>query len=361
MEQTATHAPSYFLSLPGEEDQTQTALHALPSRPAQLDEYPTLEMRPMPGPAAPQCQTERMAPYRSEAPPRAGDTQLCSQSKDRFAEDESFGTAPLKTEQGTEIMAPFRPVAPRAPRLVPTPVGAVTTPAEGLPVTQTDNEPTPIDTDTTTCATPITRAARTTQASSLTAPSEAVSVRTSPPARSATTSPERSVSFLAKLGLLAKARPFVVAAGGTAGSVMLMTVLLAAPRLAEHVRPRKAAQPALEARGASPVLPASTPVKAAARATAPVRVVSAGRCNSVSSPNPGDGNGLNTDVELRTAMSALVTGRYSDARVAYAALSDRSCNSAIYATVSRLLAQAADVECGAASHASPRKCPEIRR
>lgn len=173
----------------------------------------------------------------------------------------------------------------------------------------------------------------------------------------------RAPSWLVKLGLLAKARPVLVACGATAGALLLTTVLCAATRLAQHheLRASQAAKtlPAprttpLHTATAAPVAPA-TPIQIVeAQATLPV--TSATRSSPSLPPRK-----VPNDPELVAAVADLLAGRYSDARAAYAALSRRSGSAATYASLARMLGRAENPECAANGQGAPKDCPGVHR
>jgi len=169
-----------------------------------------------------------------------------------------------------------------------------------------------------------------------------------------------ALSWLAKLGLLAKARPVLVACSATAGAFVLAAALLVSTRLLERREPRMPA--ATEALATHSLALTHAAVAAPPTTPTPVQIIEASAASPASSAtrSPAAKKTPN-DPERAAAVADLVAGRYSEAHVAYGALSQRTTNAAAYASLARLLARAEDPACAANSQGAPRDCPGVQR
>jgi hypothetical protein len=173
----------------------------------------------------------------------------------------------------------------------------------------------------------------------------------------------RTLVWLAKLGLLAKARPVLVACGATAGALVLAATLLAATRLIQHHEARRSQS--VKPVAARPVTPDHTFVAAPSAQLTLVQIVEAQATEPAGSATRTAASLLPrktpNDPELAAAVADVIAGRYSDARVAYAALSQRAGNARTYASLSRLLGRAESPECVASGQGAPKDCPGVHR
>jgi len=296
---------SYSLALPGDEDVTQVAMRAVSIATDSLEECASAEPRsvsPMDAHALAPQHTERMAPYR----PAAEATPVASRILLLQSEVQSEGE-PAFTLNGTQLMAPYRqlaagavsvaPVNPLQPsanetvrllplRNAPRPemlqsrparAGHVPPPATNREAISTRFAPAPA-----TQNPPALPAPRPLETAALTHRPE-MSALTSPPARPGPPPlpATKRTSWLARLGLMTKAHPLVVASGASAGALLVVTVLILGARLVDRRRSSVAAPsvPVLVSqlnslRPASSVplpSPATAPTHAPPEATRPVR------------------------------------------------------------------------------------------
>jgi len=379
---------------PGDTDTTLVAMHAVVRPANSLGQQTTAMHRPPDLPRLAPQQTERIAPYRPQSKPSAVPMPVPAQSTERMSPIRNWVNDQGPT--GTERMSPHRhrpnedpdaaPPTVRttkrvtgavasvplgSPPIVPVPVVAVTFPAVARPEMSAPLADQASDTNTTLFETP---ALRTEQAFAADAADDrrAVSGDLGSPTLPAWASDEtpragaktrtgvaRLHSWLERLGLLAKARPVLVACGVVAGGCVLTGTVVVATGVTGHREPRAQRAAALAAplsnsapRAIAPaVLGLTEPIQiiaisAAISANTASRV--AVRLHSRKTPS---------DPELAAAVAYMIAGRYSEARAAYAALSQRADNAATYATTARLLARAEDTECSAA----PKNCPGVHR
>ena len=333
--------------------------------------------------------TEIMAPYRPnpsedpDAPPPtvrarkhvaataapAPDSVPRTRAAERAAPDRTAArlvTSPL----GADAVVP--PLASQ--RIVPVPVVAVTLAALAKPAGSSPSERASDD-NTTLFEMPVVRreqrsgdgggrdSASTPGAARSPTPSEWSNDKTRG-AVAKTPAPGATMHFwLEKLGLLAKARPVLVAGGSVVGALVLAAALLGATRLARHHQaPRHTAQASRD--------DSSTPHRAVVGAAAPalpepIQIV------EVSAPPAASGaprsasipavKSAPNDPELAAAVAHVIAGRYSDAREAYASLSQRTDSATTYAAITRLLARTESAECSGGSQDAPKDCPGVHR
>lgn len=165
------------------------------------------------------------------------------------------------------------------------------------------------------------------------------------------------VSWLEQLGLLAKARPVLVAGGTLACSAVLTLVLVLASRFAHSTKTGQKLSNASAAPAAlTTSLAAASP---APRASPPVQILSFARSSSATAAKTTNSSKGPTDASLVAATTLLVAGRYSEAKDAYADLARRTENTACYASIAQMLTRRVSPECATSS--SPTHCPEIYR
>jgi hypothetical protein len=284
---------SYSLNLPSDDDTTLFAMRAVSVTDQPRDEYPTQVVERVPvGAWGLQSQrTERIAPYRPPVSPIEGappfdepTTQRMAPLRNLVDEDQR---APAMTATGTEIMAPFRPgrAQPatewaRQTRHLGTPgMASVETvpiaqkPRPVVPPELPRNER-PAQFDVTRSSAVMAPHAGPTASSERTAYNPASHVvevtRREIPAHAALSKPlsnseppvvlansaaesrrpegdfgasartvrpsAEPVSWLARLGMLTRARPLIVAVSATLGSLLLAALLLTATRIAQRHR-----------------------------------------------------------------------------------------------------------------------------
>ena len=349
-----------------------------------LGQQTTAMLRPIDARVVGPQQTERMAPYRPEADRSAETPSSPVQSTERMAPvpraTSNPSAGPVFTVLGTEIMAPFRaapslssseaPSVVATPPIVPATIVAITIVPPARARASSPLADQAADRDTTLFEVPAVPAEqRSTDGRNREATPTAVDVR-SPIPRGRDETPRGvaktrhpasvTVSWLAKLGLLAKARPVLVACGAMAGAFVLAAVLLATTRMMGRHETRPA--PAAKASATHSVTP---PTAVASASPTPIQIVetpptvrSGGATRPPSSPAKKK---TPNDPELAAAVADVLAGRYSEARVAYAALSHRPGNTATYASLARLLARAEDPECLANGQGAPKDCPGVHR
>jgi hypothetical protein len=173
----------------------------------------------------------------------------------------------------------------------------------------------------------------------------------------------RILSWLEKLGLLAKARPALVACGVAAGACALTTGLLVATSLTRHRETHS--QETVKSAAARSVVPPRAVVAAAPAPSEPIQIIEFSSAPPASSASraapPPAAKKTPSDPELAAAVADVIAGRYSEARAAYAALSPRTDNAKTYATVSRLLARTEHAECSGNGPGAPKDCPGVHR
>lgn len=167
-----------------------------------------------------------------------------------------------------------------------------------------------------------------------------------------------ALSWLAKLGQLAKARPVLVACGALAGSFVLAAALLVSTRLIERRELRAPAAVKLPAAGSSALSRPVVDVQAVP--SMPVQIVDAPASANGATRSP-TAKKIPNDPELAAAVAHVIAGRYGEARAAYALLSQRTASAATYTALSRLFARAENPACVANSKDAPKDCPGVQR
>lgn len=171
--------------------------------------------------------------------------------------------------------------------------------------------------------------------------------------------------WLEKLGLLAKARPLLVAGGSVVGAFVLAAALLGATRLARHQQAPQHTAMASKDHSSTPHRAVVVTAAAAPARPEPIQIVevsaapatsSASRSTSIPVVKTGP-----SDPDLAAAVSDVIAARYGDARAAYSSMSARTDNAATYAAINRLLARAESAECSGGSQDAPKDCPGVHR
>ncbi len=165
--------------------------------------------------------------------------------------------------------------------------------------------------------------------------------------------------WLASLGLLSRRRPLLVWLVGTVtafaltASIALLWKHHRQPS-ESHLRPECPAHSAVPS--SSTTRAATLPHTSTGRVPEPIVVIPAATSVVTSMPKKGQ----SSNPELVAAVGHLMSGRYSDALVAYAALATQSPNDASLAVVSRLLAKKTDSKCSNPAFNSNISCPQVK-
>lgn len=166
-------------------------------------------------------------------------------------------------------------------------------------------------------------------------------------------------SLVERIGQFAKARALLAVCGGAIGAVVLAGIFLLVTCVTTH---RESGL--LSGGKGMPLLPLTSQPNVPTAAPAPaeigesmanVQVVCAQSAGLSTTP------ATSSKTELANAVSALIAGRYDDARASYAALSKRIDSPQDYATIARLLARMTDPECSDGTRVAPQSCPQILR
>ena len=167
------------------------------------------------------------------------------------------------------------------------------------------------------------------------------------------------VSLLSTLGLLAKARPLLVACAAVATGLVLGTILLVATRIVEQ---RGGPMPASLGASGKPALapPSPTVVPSAAVVQVPVEIVETAAPYSSGSPSAGVRR-ASDDPALSAAVAELVAGHYGQARAAYERLGGRPGSSETFSALARLLRRSEEPQCAATAQHAAKNCPGVER